>query len=113
MVGKRDKPEAIVLRLRDDRTVAVGPNDVWAMAFVHDQLAMGKKLRILTVIDTHFRLCPAADPRFAYRGQDAVQTLEPACAQVGYPKAIQVANGSKFISRDLDPYANADTLKFS
>lgn len=26
-------------KLRDDRQEAVGPNDVWAMDFVHDQLA--------------------------------------------------------------------------
>ena len=32
-------------KLRDDRQEAVGPNDVWAMDFVHDQLATGKKLR--------------------------------------------------------------------
>lgn len=42
-------------RLRDDRAETVGPNDVWAMDFVHDQLATGKKLRILTVVDTFFR----------------------------------------------------------
>ena len=43
-------------KLRDDRAVAVGPNDVWAMDFVHDQLATGKKLRVLTVVDTFSRL---------------------------------------------------------
>lgn len=43
-------------KLRDDRAEAVGPNDVWAMDFVHDQLATGKKLRVLTVIDTFSRL---------------------------------------------------------
>ena len=53
-------------KLREDRQEAIGPNDVWAMDFVHDQLAMGKKFRILTVVDTHSRICPAADPRFAY-----------------------------------------------
>lgn len=36
-------------KLREDRQMAVGPNDVWAMDFVHDQLATGKKLRVLTV----------------------------------------------------------------
>jgi hypothetical protein len=39
------------------------------MDFVHDRLAPGKKLRILTVIDTHSRYCPGADARFTYRGQ--------------------------------------------
>lgn len=39
-------------KLREDREEAAGPNDVWAMDFVHDQLALGRKLRILTVVDT-------------------------------------------------------------
>lgn len=31
---------------------AVEPNQVWAMDFVHDQLFDGKKIRVLTVVDT-------------------------------------------------------------
>lgn len=70
-------------KLREDRQEAAGPNEVWAMDFVHDQLALGKKLRILTIVDIHSRYCPAADPRFAYRGEDVVQTLERVCRQIG------------------------------
>lgn len=79
-------------KLRVDRQEAVGPNEVWAMDFVHDQLALGKKLRILTVVDTHSRLCPAVDPKFAYRGEDVVQTLEQVCGKIGYPKTIRGDN---------------------
>lgn len=79
-------------KLREDRQEAVGPNDVWAMDFVHDQLAMGKNLRILTIVDTHSRFSPATDPRFAYRGEDVVQTLERVCAHTGYPRTIRVDN---------------------
>jgi len=105
----------VTAKLREDRQEAVGPNDVWAMDFVHDQLAMGKKLRILTIVDTHSRFGPATDPRFAYRGEDVVQTLERVCARTGYPKTIRVDNGSEFISRDLDLWAHANdvTLDFS
>lgn len=42
-------------KLRDDRAPATHTVDVWAMDFVHDQLAMGSKIRILTVIDTFSR----------------------------------------------------------
>ena len=70
------------------------------MDFVHDQLATGRKLRILTIVDTHSRYAPATDPRFSYRGQDVVQTLERVCQKVGYPKMIRVDYGSEFISRD-------------
>lgn len=41
-----------------DRETAVGPNDVWAMDLVHDQFATGRKLRILTIVDTHSRYAP-------------------------------------------------------
>lgn len=82
-------------KLRADRQMAVGPNDIWAMDFVHDQLATGKKLRVLTVVDTFSRYVPVLDPRHSYRGEDVVQTLERACRQVGYPKTIRVDQGHR------------------
>ena len=65
-------------------------NDVWAMDFVHDQLATGRKVRVLTVVDTFSRFLQVLDPRFSYRGEDVVQTLELTCAAVSYPKTIRV-----------------------
>ncbi|WP_272481464.1 IS3 family transposase [Agrobacterium vitis] len=92
-------------KLRSDRTAATRSNDVWAMDFVHDQLATGRKIRVLTVVDTFSRFSPAVDARFSYKGEDVVQTLERVCRQVGYPATIRVDNGSEFISRDLDLWA--------
>jgi len=92
-------------KLREDRQVAVGPNDVWAMDFVHDQLATGRKLRVLTVVDTYSRYAPVLDPRFSHRGADVVETLERVCRQTGYPRTIRVDQGSEFISRDMDLWA--------
>jgi len=101
--------------LRADRTPPSRSNEVWAMDFVHDQLAMGTKLRILTVIDTFSRYAPVVDPRLAYRGADVVATLERVCKEMGYPSAIRVDQGSEFVSRDLDlwAYQNDVTLDFS
>jgi len=75
------------------------------MDFVHDQLATGRKIRVLTIVDTFSRFSPAVDPRFSYRGEDVVATLEQACRSVGYPRTIRVDQGSEFISRDLDLWA--------
>ena len=85
------------------------------MDFVHDQLATGRKLRVLTIVDTFSRFCPALDARFSYRGEDVVATLERICCQTGYPMTIRVDQGSEFISRDLDlwAYQNDVTLDFS
>ena len=62
-------------KLREDRKPSEHPHETWAIAarqaiakqmprgdFVHDQLATGTKLRILTVIDTFSRFVPIIDP---------------------------------------------------
>lgn len=102
-------------KLREDRTDAVSTNDVWAMDFVHDQLATGRKLRVLTIVDTYSRFCPVIDPRFSYRGENVVATLDRVCRKIGYPKTIRVDNGSEFISRDMDlwAYQRGVSLDFS
>ena len=74
--------------LREARKGAVKPNDVWAMDFVHDQLATGRKIRILTVVDTFSRYVPVLVVRFSYKGENVVTTLDRVCRQVGYPKTI-------------------------
>lgn len=102
-------------KLREDRTEATGPNDIWSMDFVHDELVIGRKLRVLTVVDTFSRYVPVLDARFSYRGENVVATLDRVCSQIGYPKTIRVDQGSEFISRDMDlwAYCNGVTLDFS
>lgn len=92
-------------KLREDRRDATRPNETWAMDFVHDQRATGRKIRVLTVVDTFSRYSPSIDPRFSYRGEDVVQVLETVCARVGYPATIRVDQGTEFVSRDLDLWA--------
>ncbi|WP_163837277.1 integrase catalytic domain-containing protein, partial [Providencia stuartii] len=73
----------------------------------HDQLATGKKIRVLTVVDTFSRFSPVIGPKFSYRAEDVVATLERVCATVGYSRTIRVDQGSEFVSRDLDLWAYA------
>lgn len=42
-------------KLRDDRSEATVSNETWAMDFAHDQLVTGRKIRILTIVDTFSR----------------------------------------------------------
>lgn len=81
-------------KLRTDRTEPIHSNHVWAMNFVHDQLATGHKPRVLTVVGTVSRFSPAVDARFNYKSEDVVQALEWVCRQVGYLVSIRVNNGS-------------------
>src|SRR6202044_4168476 len=90
-------------------------NETWAMDFVHDQLATGTKLRVLTIVDTFSRFSPAIEPRFNFRGADVVEVLERVGRAVGLPAVIRVDQGSEFVSRDLDlwAYQRGITLDFS
>ena len=102
-------------KLREDRCPASMPNETWAMDFVHDQLALGNKIRVLTVVDIFSKFSPVIDPKFSYRAEDVVRTLERVCGVIGYPRTIRVDQGSEFVSRDLDlwAYAHNVTLDFS
>jgi len=85
-------------KLRDDRRPATRSNETWAMDFVHDQLATGRKLRVLTIVDTFSRFSPAVEPRFNFRGADVVEVLERVCRETGLPAMIRVDQGTEFVS---------------
>jgi len=102
-------------KLREDRRPATRSNETWAMDFVHDQLATGQRLRVLTIVDTFSRFSPALQPRFTFRGADVVDILEKVAGEVGLPATIRVDQGTEFVSRDLDlwAYRHGVTLDFS
>jgi putative transposase len=102
-------------KLREDRRPATRSNETWAMDFVHDQLATGTKLRVLTIVDPFTRFSPAIEPRFKFCGAYVVEVLERVGRAVGFPTVIRVDQGSEFVSRDLDlwAYQRGATLDFS
>ncbi|WP_456828499.1 IS3 family transposase [Bradyrhizobium sp. USDA 4518] len=114
-IAQQDAQAPVKAKLRDDRRRTTRSNETWAMDFVHDQLATGHKLRVLTIIDTFSRFSPALAPRLTFRGSDVAEVLERACKEVGFPATIRVDQGSEFVSRDLDlwAYQRGVTLDFS
>jgi hypothetical protein len=67
------------------------------MDFVHDQLATGRKIRVLTVVDIGAG-CPVQQQR-----EEVVATRDRTCAEIGYPKKIRPGIG--VVSRDVDLWA--------
>jgi putative transposase len=61
---------------RGPRPRASRPQQIWAMDFMHDTLADGRRIRVLTLIDSYTRVCLALEARTRFGGADVVETLE-------------------------------------
>jgi putative transposase len=100
---------------RRNQTVATCPNERWAMDFMHDDLADGRKIRVLTVIDVFTRECLALQVGRRFRGQDVAAVLSDLVARIGKPRTIQCDQGTEFTSLAMDHwgYWNKVGLDFS
>lgn len=75
---------------------ATTPNSVWCYDFVEDRLAMGGKLRLLTVMDEYTRECLAIEVGRYMRSQDVILTLSRLMRLYGKPQFIRSDNGTEF-----------------
>jgi putative transposase len=74
-------------------------NEEWAMDFVHDTLATGRGIRVLTVVDTFTRECISLEVDSSMSGQRVTRTLAAMIEQRGAPESIRCDNGPEFTSR--------------
>jgi len=83
---------------RAARGLATQPNQRWSLDFVHDQLADGRRFRILNVVDDATRECLAAIPDTSLSGKRVVRELDDLIARRGRPAMIVSDNGTEFTS---------------
>jgi len=105
----------VMAKLREDRAPATAPNQVWAMDWAHDQLFDGRRIWVLTVVDTFSRACPALRVCRVANAAEVVAALDRAVERHGVPGRIRVDQGCQFTSRELDlwAYARGVVLDFS
>lgn len=89
---------------RGPAPTATGGGQYWAMDFVHDQLANGRKFRVLTVIDKWHRQCVALEADFSLTGQSVVDAMNGIARDRDLPYAITVDHGTEFTSKALDEW---------
>jgi putative transposase len=86
-----------VRRRRSRRRIAVartpiplpdGPNSRWSVDFVHDQLACGRRFRVLNVIDDVTKECLAAVADTSLSGARVVREMATLIAKRGKPGAV-------------------------
>jgi putative transposase len=82
-----------------------GPNQMWTMDFVHDNLACGRSFRTLNIMDAWSREALALEADTSLNGQRVVRVLEALVALRGKPRLIQVDNGSEFRGIEVDQWA--------
>ena len=90
---------------RQERFKPTGPNQVWAIDFVSDQLSEGRRFRSLTVVDIFTRECLAIESGQCLRGEDVVRVLNRLGQQRGLPKMLFCDNGAEFAGQIMDLWA--------
>ena len=81
------------------RVIVTGPNQEWAMDFVHDQLATGQRIRTLTIIDSFTRECLGLEVDTSLPSVRVIRALEQIAERRGLPLSIRSDNGPEFTSR--------------
>ena len=102
------REEGLTVRRRKGRKRAVGarmpppvlalPNQRWSLDFVHDQLATGRRFRVLNVVDDVTRECLRVVPDTSISGRRVVRELTALIAERGKPGMIVSDNGTELTS---------------
>ena len=105
------REEGLAVRKRKARWRAVGtrapilvaarPNARWALDFVHDQLADGRRFRVLNIVDDVTRECLAAIPDTSISGVRVGRELTGLIDRLGKPEMIVSDHGTECSPRML------------
>jgi putative transposase len=94
---KRDKLEPLA--------VPDKPNETWSMDFMADQLADGRSIRTLNVLDDFNREGLCIEVGFSLPAERVVRSLNQIIDWRGKPKAIPFHNGPEYIRGKLMGWA--------
>jgi putative transposase len=97
--------------VRQTPVLPTKPNQSWAMDFMHDLLADGRKIRLLTIVDVYSRENVALEVDFGFKSPQVVDVLRAAVKVRGVPERIYCDNGPEFVSLHLDQWAHWNRVK--
>ena len=83
----------------------LGPNEQWALDFVTDALADGRRFRVLTVLDVFSRQCLALDAATHFPAARVTLVLDRIIEQRSQPSVMTLDNGPEFAGRHFDAWA--------
>ena len=80
-------------------------NQRWSLDFVSDQLANGRRFRLLTVVDDFTRECLVIEVDTSLSGQRVARVLDQISQGRGLPERVVTDNGPEFTSQALNHWA--------
>ena len=85
------------------------------MDWMYDELFDGRRIWVLTIVDSFSRVSPGIWVGRQAKATDAVNALTTALVEFGCPQRIRLDNGSQFTSKQMNlwAYANGRVLDFS
>jgi putative transposase len=95
---KRRKRKRL-LRLALPRVPLTAANQEWALDFVHDGIASGRAIRVLSVVDACTRENLALETDTSFASRRVTRVLDEIVAERGRPLAIRCDNGPELTSR--------------
>lgn len=102
---RRRKRKRVARSPRGADLPAWQPGEAWAMDFMQDVLADGRRFRTLNVLDIVTRECLAIEVDTSLPGQRVARLLDQLTLWHGAPKRITLDNGPEFTGRALDVWA--------
>jgi putative transposase len=91
--------------------VPTGPNMRWSMDFVSDQLASGRRFRVLNVVDDYTRECVRQIVDYSIGGERVAHSLDELATSRGLPKQIVTDNGPEFTSKAMFLWSQESDVK--
>lgn len=102
----RIKPKKRLVRERPDRLgTATDINQIWSMDFMHDQLADGRSIRLLNVVDDFNREGLGIEVDFSLPAERVTRTLDQIIEWRGTPACIRCDNGPEYIGKTMLEWA--------
>jgi putative transposase len=87
--------------LRVAMSVPKMSNERWSMDFVSDQLATGRRFRILNIVDDYTRECVVQVVDFSISGERVARALDRLADARGLPEQLVSDNGPEFTSKAM------------
>jgi putative transposase len=95
---KRRKRKRLV-RLGVTVKTVLRANEEWALDFVSDAIASGRRIRLLSVVDAFTRECLSLEVDTSFASPRVTRELDRIIAERGRPQRIRCDNGPELTSR--------------